>query len=270
MNETQYKLTDKVAIVTGGGRGIGSEISHQLAAVGASVVVTDVDAESACQTAEKIQSTGGHAYAKKLDVASEIGWKEVIEATQKKYGKINILVNNAAIFQSIGCEETSLDLWRKTMTINLDGVFLGVRESIKAMSKQGDSCSIVNIVSVNGLDAGASETCPAYCVSKAGVRMLSRSVALECGRKGYNIRVNSICPGGIDTPMSRESLTDEMLEYRRKANPIGRGGEVADIANAVRFLASDESSFVTGTELIVDGGFSAGYIFGSYPAEIGL
>jgi NAD(P)-dependent dehydrogenase (short-subunit alcohol dehydrogenase family) len=265
MNQAQYTLNDKVALVTGGGRGIGSEICRQLAASGAKVVVTDIDTDSAQQTAEQIKVSGGDAYATALNVASEADWERVFEFTQANCGKLNILVNNAGIFKSIGAEETTLDLWRKTMAVNLDGVFLGVRESLRVMAGHGEPCSIINIVSVNGLDAGASETCPAYCVSKAGVKMLSRSVALECGRKGYNIRVNSICPGGIDTPMSRESLTAEMLEFRKKANPIGRGGEVIDIANAAVFLASEASSFITGTELIVDGGFSAGYIFGCYP-----
>lgn len=267
MSETQYQLQDKVAIVTGGGRGIGSEICRQLAAAGASVVVTDIDGASAQQTVQHITEAGGQALAVELDVASESGWQKVIEVTQSQFGKLNILVNNAAIFQSEGVEETSYTSWQKIMGINVDGVFLGIRAAMGMMSSSDQPCSIVTISSVNGLDAGASETCPVYCASKASVRMLSRSVALECGRKGYPIRVNTICPGGIDTPMAREELSEELFAMRQKMHPIGRGGQPNDIARAVIFLSSDDAGFITGTDLVVDGGFTAGYTFGSYPAE---
>ena len=267
MNQAQYTLNDKVALVTGGGRGIGSEICRQLAQSGASVIVTDIDAASAQQTAKDIIAAGGKAQATTLDVASESGWQQVIEFTKANYGKLNILVNNAAIFQSIGIEETTFASWKTMIGINLDGIFLGIQSAMKDMSSREEACSIINISSVNGLDAGASETCPAYCASKAGMRVLSRSVALECARKGYPIRVNSICPGGIDTPMAREGLSEEVFAMREKMHPIGRGGEQNDIARAVLFLASDDAGFITGTELIVDGGLTAGYTFGSYPAE---
>lgn len=260
------RVDGKVAMVTGGGSGIGRTAAEFLAAAGADIVVSDINVSAADETAALINKAGGKAIAVEHDVSSEASWNHVMNQAIETYQQLNILVNNAGLYKALGCAETSLDEWQTIMRVNSEGVFLGVKSAVRVMAESKAKGSIINIASVNGLDAGASELCVAYCVSKAGVRQLSRCVALECGRKGYDIRINSICPGGVNTPMGK-SLGEEVFEARQKSHPIGRGAEPEDIASAILYLASDDSAFITGTDLVVDGAVTAGFVSGIYPSE---
>lgn len=260
------RLRGKTAVITGGGSGIGKESCLLLAAHGANLVVTDIDHQAAKSVASLINKQGGCALAVKHDVASEASWQEVMCLTKENFSALNILVNNAGVCTQKEILGTTIDDWRRIMSVNLDGVFLGIREAIKAMHEADNHNSIINISSVNGLSSGGIEYSAAYCASKAGVRLLTRSAALECGRKGYKIRINTICPGGVNTPMNN-MLDREELEAKKRCHPIGRMAEPLDIARAVLFLASDESAFMTGTDLVVDGGVTAGFVSGCYPQD---
>ncbi len=258
------RLLDKVAVVTGGGSGIGAATCRLFANQGAKLLVTDIDLAAAQTIADQIKGQGGEAVAMHHDVSSESGWISVMSCAQQTFGKVNILVNNAGVCVQQDLISTSLQDWRKTMGVNLDGAFIGVREAIKSMLANKESGSIINIASVNGLSSGGIEGCASYCASKAGLRLLTKSAALECGRKGYPIRVNAICPGGVNTAMN-QMLSKEELAAKEKCHPVGRMAEPVDIANSILFLASEESSFVTGADFIVDGGVTAGFVSGDYP-----
>ncbi len=252
----------KIALVTGGGSGIGEASSELLAEGGASIIVTDMNAGSAEQTANVINQRGGTAMAMQQDVTEEGQWKSVLDTVKKEFGRLDILVNNAGISGAgeDNIEEGSFSGWRKVMAVNLDGVYLGCRSAIEAMKEEGGS--IINISSVMGMVGGAG---PAYNASKGGVRLLTKSLAVYCGNMGYPVRVNSVHPGYIWTPMVREisevmedvDSEEELYEMLVALHPIGRLGEAEDIARGVRFLASDESSFMTGSELVIDGGYTA-------------
>ena len=217
--------------------------------------------------AEEIGSQGGEAISLKHDVTSEEDWAKVIEATLSRFGKLDILVNNAGILINNTIEDLSLTDWRKVMAVNLDGVFLGTKHAIGAMKKTGGG-SIVNISSVAGL-VGMGGGSSAYSASKGGVRIFTKAAALQCGKLGhnYNIRVNSVHPAFVLTPLmdslfhseaKKTGLTyEEVKKIREDWTMVGRLGEPDDVAYAVLYLASDESSFVTGAELVVDGGFTA-------------
>ena len=256
------QLNTKVAIITGGGRGIGAAAAERIAEHGAAVMVTDINAQAAEQTALVIQQRGQKAQALAQDVADPDGWQMVFEQTAKAFGPANVLVNNAGVsgagrdrFE----EPDGLDAWRQIMSINLDAVNYGCRIAIQEMKVSGGV--IVNISSVMGLVGGAG---PAYNASKGGVRLLTKSIASYCGRMGYPIRCNSVHPGYIWTPMVRQiaevheevSTEEELKEMLLLQHPIGRLGEPDDIANGIRFLVSDESSFMTGSELVIDGGYT--------------
>lgn len=256
------RVEGKTAIVTGGGSGLGEASSELLAAEGANVVVTDINLDSARQTADVIQQRGGSAIAIRHDVAEQDHWGEVVEKTVSTFGGVNILVNNAGIsgVGGIPLEDVEFDDWRHVMDINLDSVFLGCREAIRQMKETGGS--IINISSVMGLVGGAGA---AYNASKGGVRLLTKSVAVYCGTNGYSIRCNSIHPGYIWTPLVSnivgylDDIEDEdaLREMLVEKHPIGRLGVPDDIAKGVLFLASDESAFMTGSELVIDGGYTA-------------
>ncbi|MFP6793594.1 MAG: glucose 1-dehydrogenase [Pseudomonadales bacterium] len=257
------RVKNKTAIVTGGGSGLGAASCELLAKEGAMVVVTDVNAEAAEQTANVIEQRGGKAIALHQDVVDQVRWQEVIDTTVSEFGGLDVLVNNAGIVGSgtAPMEDVSFESWRQVMTINLDAVFLGCQAAIRKMKSSGGG-SIINISSIMGIVGGAGA---AYNASKGGVRLLSKSVAVYCGNNGYNIRCNSIHPGYIWTPMVRgivefieEVDTEDALKEMLVAkHPIGRLGEADDIAKGVLFLASDESSFMTGSELVIDGGYTA-------------
>lgn len=258
------RVKNKVAIVTGAGSGIGKATAEVLAKEGAAVVVTDINLKAAESTALGITEQGGSALALLLDVSSETGWETVFSETLETFNSLDLLVNNAGMFSMNECCELTLDQWRAVMSVNLDGVFLGVSGAIRIMRQNPRECSIINIASVNSLPYGAFENCSAYCASKAGVSLLTRCAALECGRNGYGIRLNSICPGGVNTAMN-DGIDEETLRAKRSGHPIGRMAEPVDIAKAVLFLASDEAGFITGSDFIVDGGATAGFVSGVYP-----
>ena len=251
------RVKGKVAIITGGGGGLGKAQAVLLAKEGAKVVVTDLDEAQGKSVAEEIKENGGEAIFIRHDVSSEAQWKSVIKVTLEKFGKLDILVNNAGVIIFKNIHDTSLDEWRWLMSINLDGVFLGTKYAMEAMKKSGGG-SIINISSAAGI-IGTLDT-SAYHASKGGVRIFTKAAALECSKAGYdyNIRVNSVHPGVMKTAMVEGLMEDE--EKRKAAlswHPIGRFGEPEDVAYGVLYLASDESSFVTGTELVIDGGWTA-------------
>ncbi len=253
------RVKNKVAIITGAASGIGKATAVKLASEGAVVVVTDVDDRNADDISHEI---GKGSIFIKHDVTQLRQWEAVIDLTSDRFGKLDILVNCAGITGINAIqdpENTSLDTWRAVMGVNLEGVFLGCRCAIPLM-KQGDGGSIVNISSYAG--AIATPMAIAYGASKASVRQFSQSVALYCAQQGYKIRCNSILPGAILTPMWDEFLGKGREREKRSQEitddiPLGVWGEPDDIAYAVVYLASDESKFVTGTELIIDGGQSA-------------
>lgn len=264
------RIPDKVAIVTGAASGIGRAASLALAREGALVVATDIDLEGAESVATEIRGTGGRALAIRHDTGEEADWNEALEATLREFGQLDVLVNNAGVGTTKSLLETSLADWHAVMRVNLDGVFLGTRIAVEAMRSLPSrlrrvSGSIINISSILGL-VGLAEAAP-YSASKGGVRLLTKSVALECAAKGWDIRVNSIHPGFIWTPMVQQSVrrsaeqagTD--AESERKAisdlHPLGRMGTAEEVAAAIVYLASDESAFVTGAELTIDGGYTA-------------
>jgi len=251
------RVKGKVAIITGAARGLGRAQALLLAKEGAKVIVTDIDETLGKKVVEEITSRGGEAIFIKHDVTSECDWNEVMQKTLARFGKVDVLVNNAGVIFHKKIEDISLEEWRWLMSINLDGVFLGTKYAIGAMKRSGGG-SIINISSAAGI-VGALNT-SAYVASKGGVRLFTKAAALECSKAGYdyNIRVNSVHPGVIETPMTEAGLKDEAGRRTRVAwHPIGRLGEPEDIAYGVLYLASDESKFITGAELVIDGGWTA-------------
>jgi len=251
------RVKGKVAIVTGGGGGMGRADAMLLAKEGAKIVVTDLDEAAVKNVAGEINSQGGKAVSIKHDVTSETDWSTVLRKTLEEFGKLDVLVNNAGVILYKKIEDISLSEWRWLMSVNLDGVFLGTKFAIEAMKKNGGG-SIINIASVAGLIGNPDAS--AYHASKGGVRSFSKAAAIECSKAGYgyNIRVNSIYPGVINTRMADDLKKDE-AKYKTAVSwhPIGHFGEPEDVAYGVLYLASDESKFLTGSELVIDGGWTA-------------
>ncbi len=255
------RLDGKVAFLSGAARGIGGATAKLMASAGAKVAIGDVLDERGRQTAKEI---GDSAIYLHLDVTSEASWAEAMDATVKKFGKLDVLVNNAGIFNGKGVEEASLDDWHKLVAVNLTGVVLGTRAALPHLKKTKGN--IVNLASVAGLVG--SQLDPLYSLTKGGVTLFTKSTALEFGRKGYGIRVNSIHPGVIDTDMGQKTFvmraqalgtndTEQARQTTLGLHPIGRLGVADDIAKGIVFLASDDSSFMTGAGLVVDGGWTA-------------
>jgi len=256
------RLEGKVAMITGGASGIGKAHAELFAKQGAKVVITTRrKVAEGTALAESIKKEGGEATFIKLDVTKEGEWREVINEVIGKYGKLNILVNNAGVSLAKTIEDTSLDEWNLVMDINSTGVFLGTKYAIEAMKNNGEPCSIINISSIDAM-VGEAEL-PAYCASKGAVRSLTKSVALSCAQAGYTIRVNSVHPGYIHTELTEKEAQDSGLTPKQyfekvgKMHPIGRIGEPIDIAYVSLYLASDESRWVTGGEFVADGGYIA-------------
>lgn len=255
------RLENKVAIITGAAMGIGEADAKLFAKEGAKVVVADVAETQGKRVVEEIKRDGGEAVFIKLDVSKENDWKRAIDETLKQYGKLNTLVNNAGVSLGKTIEQTSLDEWNWLMNINSTGVFLGTKYGIMAMKKNSEPCSIVNRSSIDAM-IGESDLA-AYCASKGAVRILTKSAALYCGEKGYNIRVNSVHPGYVHTMLTEKEAKDSGLTSQQyfekvgKMHPIGRIGEPIDIAYMDLYLASDESKWVTGSEFTIDGGYTA-------------
>jgi cyclopentanol dehydrogenase len=245
------RLQYKTAIVTGAAGGIGKAIAILFAREGAAVMATDIQEEILQQwVEEEVSASGLSINYMRHDVTQESDWKMVLQKTTDLYGQLNILVNNAGIFPGFADEEhTSLEQWNKVIGINLTGPFLGCKYCVPIIQKAGGG-AIVNIASIAGLVGGNG---PAYSASKGGLRLLSKDLAVELAKA--KIRVNSICPGGVHTPMTDPLITQPGIEDMiRSMSPQGRMAEPEEIAEGALFLATEEASFVTGTDLIMDGG----------------
>ncbi len=248
------RLEGKVAIITGGARGQGATEAKMFASEGAKVVIGDIRDELGMQVEAEIRELGGEAVYLHLDVTSEDDWQRAIETAEQQFGKVDVLVNNAAIVLRKDIEETTADDWDNIMDINAKGVFLGTKAVIPAMRRAGGG-SIINISSISGL---VSIGPPAYIATKGAVRLFTKSTAIQYASE--NIRANSIHPGSVDTDMRREGMGDqthEEIQARIDNIPLGRVGTTEDISYGALFLASDESSFMTGSELVIDGGYTA-------------
>ena len=243
------RVQDKVAFVTGGASGIGRAAALALAGEGARLVVTDLNEQDGAAVASEIEAAGGEALFLRHDATSESDWAAAVESALGRFGQIDVMVNNAGLGFVRPIVEMTMEEWRRVMAVNLDGVFLGTKAAITTMAPRGGG-SIINVSSILGIvgTAGAS----AYSASKGGVRMLTKSAAVECAQAGLNIRVNSVHPGYIDTPMVQGALGQQpdpaasraLIESR---HPVNHLGEPADIAQAIVYLASDDAKFVTGT-----------------------
>lgn len=256
------RVRGKIALVTGGALGLGFASAKMLAREGASVVITDIKDSEGEAAAQSIRDGGGKSLYFHHDVAREQEWESVIARTVKEFARLDVLVNNAGVGIGAPPDEETLEQWRFLMSINLDGVFLGTKHAIRTMKEHPPKGgSIINLSSIEGLVGDPN--LGAYNASKGGVRLYTKSVALYCAKAGLNIRVNSIHPGYISTPMVDNYLrqNDGDVTEGRKAldamHPIGHIGEPDDIAYGVVYLASDESKFVTGAELVIDGGYTA-------------
>jgi 3(or 17)beta-hydroxysteroid dehydrogenase len=252
------RVKGKSAIVTGAAGGLGHAIASLLASEGAAVTVTDINEPGGRALAGEIKASGGRAIFIKHDVTSESDWRRVIETTVAEFGKLDVLVNNAGVQLMRDIENMTLEEWRWLIGINLDGVFLGTKYAVGAMKKTGGG-SIINMSSAAGI-IGTAHNTAAYCASKGAVRLFTKASALEFSKIGhdYNVRVNSVHPGVIETPMTRAMRDESLGDSLGSIMPIGFTGQPTDIAYGVLYLASDESRLVTGAELVIDGGWTAG------------
>ena len=262
-------LRGRTALVTGAARGIGAETAKALAAAGAAVALTDILEEEGEATAAAIRAAGGSAAFLRHDVTREAEWERVFAVAAERLGGPHIVVNNAGVFVEKPIEEMTLEEWRRQASVNLEGVFLGVKHAMRTLKETcpavEPSGSIVNMSSVAGIVG--SPLSAGYGATKGGVRLLTKSAALECAHFGYNIRVNSVHPGIIETDMMaqvarkmmkvRDADYEGALRWLSDFQPIGRRGRADEVARAVVFLASDDSSLMTGAELVLDGGLTA-------------
>jgi NAD(P)-dependent dehydrogenase (short-subunit alcohol dehydrogenase family) len=254
------RVQGKVALVTGGASGIGRGCALLLGKEGATVVVTDIQDDSGKDTAAAIKRAGSDAIYLRHDVTNEDAWTKVMGEIKSRFGKLDVLVNNAGIAITGPIVDMTLENWRKQQAINLDGVFLGVKHAIPLMAAGGGG-SIVNISSVAGLKGSANLA--GYCATKGGVRLFTKAAAMECANANNHIRVNSVHPGIIETPIWNAIIlpgspaganAPNLDEMSKTVVPIGVKGLPDDIAQGVLYLASDESRYVTGSELVIDGG----------------
>jgi NAD(P)-dependent dehydrogenase (short-subunit alcohol dehydrogenase family) len=261
------QVEGKVALVTGGASGIGAACAELLAKEGASVALTDLDELRGPEIAAAIEKAGGKALFLHQDITSEARWVEVVAEVEKYFGRLDILVSNAGIGIGVpSITEMSLDDWRRQTAINLDGVFLSVKHSLPAMRRCGGGGSIVMMSSLAGLRGAPGLA--GYCATKGGVRLFAKAVAMECASAGDGIRVNSVHPGIIDTPIWGKIPTEaagrgqnapiDPEERAKLVTPLARAGHASEIAAGVLYLASDASRYMTGAELVIDGGMYAG------------
>jgi 3(or 17)beta-hydroxysteroid dehydrogenase len=261
-------MEGKITLVTGAASGIGKETCLLFASEGAKLLATDIDGAGAEATAKEIADAGGCASSRRLDVTEERDWEGAMAQVREEYGRLDVLIANAGVSFAKPVSDMSLEEWRRVMAINLDGAFLGTKHAIRAM-REGRGGSIVIVSSASGLKASAGAS--AYCASKAALRLLAKTAALECIEHGDNIRVNTVHPAGVVTPMWKtmdfwhglvEQHGGEEGAWRAlgalpEKSPLKRFATPAEIAQGILYLASDESSFVTGTELVIDGGYTA-------------
>ena len=253
------RLTDKVALITGAGSGIGLETARLFADESARVVIADADEATGTAAVEELRAAGNEADFVAADVSDDAQAKAMIDFTMSTCGRLDVLFNNAGIMPADdgSTTETPVSTWDRVMEVNLKGVWLGCKHGIPAMRESGGG-SIVNAASIVAI-MGAATAQIAYTASKGGVLSMTREIAVENARRG--IRVNALCPGPIDTPLLGELLRDPDQRARRFVHiPMGRLGQAHEIAKAALFLASDDSSFMTGAALVVDGGITAAYV----------
>jgi NAD(P)-dependent dehydrogenase (short-subunit alcohol dehydrogenase family) len=263
------QVQGKVALVTGGASGIGAAVAELLAREGASVAVTDIDELRGPELVAGMRKAGHEAIFLHQDVTSEARWVEVVAEIEKRYGRLDILVSNAGIgIAAPSIVDMSLEDWRLQTAINLDGVFLSVKHCLPAMRRGGAGGSIILMSSLAGLRG--SPGLSGYSATKGAVRLFAKSIAMECASIGDGIRVNSVHPGIIDTPIwgkipagvqgGGTNAPIDPHERAKLATPLGRAGQASEIASGVLYLASDASRYVTGTELVIDGGMNAGSV----------
>ncbi len=245
------RLSGKVALISGAARGMGESEACLFAREGAQVVLGDILEDQGRSAVENIAQQGGTATFVPLDVTHEQDWQRAVETAEQTYGRLDILVNNAGIVRMAPLDETSLEAWNEVIGVNQTGVFLGMKHAVPAMRRAGGG-SIVNISSIAGLIG--LPNIPAYQASKGAVRLLTKNAAIQYAPD--KIRVNSVHPGRIETPMTAP-LAPERREMLLRLTPLGRDGTVEEVAYGVLYLASDESSYVTGAELVIDGGYTA-------------
>ncbi|MGO4327834.1 glucose 1-dehydrogenase [Cupriavidus sp. M-11] len=254
------RMQDKIALVTGGASGMGLAFSRRLAREGARVFFTDINETGGRQAEAELRQAGLQAAFLRHDVAQEADWLRVLDHIRVAEGRLDVLVNNAGIAISQTIETCTLEDFDKILNVNLKSVFLGCKHGLALMKAKGGS--IINVSSITAICG--EPMAPAYSASKAGVRFLSKSVALHCAEKGYAIRVNSLHPGYIDTPLLASGNTGSLSEAELMASRMRIGGEIPlkrrgtpdEVAGAVLYLASDDSAYITGTELVVDGGYA--------------
>lgn len=254
------RLQDKVCLVTGAARGIGLATAELFAREGARVLLTDLDQAAGLAAANALGGQGLSVGFLQQDVTDEAQWRKTFDFCERLFGGLDVLVNNAGVGAFCDVERMTMEQWRHTLACNLDSVFLGTQLAIGRMRARGGS--IINVASIEGLIG--EPLVPAYNASKGGVRLFTRSVAAHCARRGYAIRINALCPGYVETPMVQGALAaapdeqaQDMLAYLRQRIPMGRMARAEEIAKAMLFLASDDSSYMTGADLVVDGGYLA-------------
>ena len=263
-----FDLTGKVAVVTGAANGIGAQTAKDLAQLGAIVIATDLEEEGLTATAQAIENEGGHAMTMKHDVTLEDDWAAAVRSSEQEFGRLDVLVNNAGIMLHLPFAECRYQDFQRQMHVNVDSVFIGCKAAYNLMEKSAKSTegsSIINLSSIYGQVVGPMHS--AYCASKGAVRLLTKSLAVEFGYMQSGIRVNSVHPGPTTTELGLAGLRklastgavesfDSGYQNSLTMFPMGRWGEVGDISGVIAFLASDASKYVTGTELVVDGGFT--------------
>ena len=247
------RLDGKVALVTGGAHGMGAEECRLFAREGAKVAIGDIREEDGRRVEAEIAEAGGEAMFVSLNVADENSWTAAVAQIAERYGKLDVLVNNAGISGSGETDFRSTDAWDRLLDINARGVFLGIKHAVPEMQKAGGG-SIVNISSISGI-VGQETVHPGYNASKGAVRLLTKATAVQHAKE--NIRINSVHPGMMPPMLTSFQRGDARRERLMNDVPMGREGQPIEVANAVLFLASDEASYITGTELVVDGGFTA-------------
>lgn len=255
------RFESKYAVVTGAARGIGLEVARRLVGDGARVLLCDLDAESGGREAEALGASAAFLH---MDVSNEADWDRLIKRVAEDAESLDVMVNSAGVSAVGNIENLKLDVWQRTMDVNLNGTFLGTQYAIRAMRELPGprGGAIVNVASITGLVGAALS--PAYSASKGAVRLLSKSAALHCARSGYGIRVNCVCPGYVDGDFLNagmkkfgEQAAQQFVDAVVQRTPMGRLASVQEVAGAILYLASDEASYVTGTDLIVDGGYTA-------------
>lgn len=255
------RMRNKTCVVTGGASGIGLATVQRLAEEGGIVWLTDAEAEHGQAVAAELASHGLAVHFHALDVSRREQWEQVFGHIRAAGHQPEVLVNNAGIVIPGTIESTDLASWRRTLAVNLDGVFLGTQLGVQAMKDRGGA--IINLASIEGLLG--EPLALAYNASKGAVRLLSRSAAVHCARSGYGIRINAVCPGFVETPLVRDALASQpaevaqaLLEKVMQRTPMGRMAQPHEVAAAVAYLASDDAAYVTGSDLMVDGGYTAG------------